>query len=607
MLHKALIAAALLAFLSVTGCSSKFYTEQADREVYKIVAQTNQRALGRAPAFTINPNPLPALPQQEGEKGLDIRPLPPEETAASFIRMPLILVPGPIIAPLPPGLNLLPEPPSSPPPAGGAPGEAKGLPPPLPTASANALKLSVADALRLAVRASRDYQTQKETVYLTALTLTGQQHVFDLIPSAIGTTDLKSNGTGQEERVKTWDGSSTVGVSQKLAGGMVLVGALGVSALKFLNKELGDTVDSAFNVSMSQPLWRGAGQLVVQENLVQAERNTLYSVRTFARFEQTFAVGIASKYLNVLEQRDVVLNEWTNYQALVANREQADWLAKAERLPQFQVDQARQDELRAYSRWIVAREAYANSLDSFKILLGIPVTTEIALDPQELDRLAAAGLRQTQESLNEVTAVALRTRFDLANVRGGVEDALRKIKVAENGLAGDVNLVASIGYQSVGPNPQSARLIFNRGDYAAGLAISLPLDRLNERNALRQTQVSAQAARRQLDLTEDEIRLEVREALRQLDQTRESYEIQKRSVELAERRVESTQLLLQAGRAVQRDVLESQQAYVEAKNALTGALVDHTVATLEFQRDVGTLVVDEEGQIHGWVLTDNGR
>jgi outer membrane protein TolC len=92
----------------------------------------------------------------------------------------------------------------------------------------------------------------------------------------------------------------------------------------------------------------------------------------------------------------------------------------------------------------------------------------------------------------------------------------------------------------------------------------------------------------------------VRSAFRRLEQTRESYSIQKRAVALAERRVESTQLLLQAGRATQRDVLESQAALLEAKNALVQALVDHSIAELEFQRNVGTLVVDEEGQIHGW-------
>jgi outer membrane protein TolC len=478
----------------------------------------------------------------------------------------------------------------------------------VPEPSANALRLTTAGALRLAVQASRDYQAQKEAVYEVALTLTYQRYLFTPHPTWTGKANLSNlDGGNADTRLRTWDATSTMGVSQQLANGAVIAGNLGIAALKFINREVGDTVGSALNFNVTQPLWRGAGEAVVQENLIQAERNALYAVRSFARYEQTFSVDIASQYLRVLQNRDIVLNNWRNYQSLVINRERADWLAKAERLPEFQVDQARQDELRAYNNWIVTRQTYVNSLDSFKITLGIPVITEVVLDPGELGRLSAAGLQHSDAALEDATATGLQKRFDLMNVRDGVADADRKIVVAENGLAGDVDLVASIGYLSLNDNPQSARLAFNRGNYIIGMTINMPVDRLQERNALRVTQINRQVAGRQLDLTTSNVILQVREALRQLEQARESYEIQKRSVALAERRVESTQLLLQAGRAEQRDVLDAQQALVDAQNALTNAVVDHSVAGLQFQRDTGTLVVDEEGQIHGWVLTHSGR
>jgi outer membrane protein TolC len=589
MFRPALIAAFGVAAALAAGCA-KYYTEQADREVYGIVSEKTQKEFSRASAFTIQPSPSleEFLKSREGAGAPATQPpeIQPSEKPPPAGGPPAAL-------PLMPG-QAVPEP-------------QVNLPPALPEPSPKAVRLTVADALRAAVRTSRDYQTQKETVYLTALTLTFQRYLFDPHPSWTGNTTYINNDLGQADlrRSRSWDLGSDVGVSQTLADGMVVTGALGLTALKFLNKELGDTVDQAMLVTVNQPLWRGAGRAVVQENLIQAERNALYAVRTFARYEQTFAVGVASEYLRVLQIRDTVINEWENYRSLVLNRERAEWLAKAERLPEFQVDQGRQDELRAYNRWIVTRESYANAIDAFKISLGLPVTTEIVLDPKELERLATAGLLNTEVKLEDATREALAMRFDLKNTRGAVDDADRKIVVAKNGLAGDVDLVASIGYQSQPGPAQSAQLRFNRGNYSVGLAISMPIDRLQERNALRQTQISRQTAGRNLDLTQDTVILQVRRALRQLDQARESYETQKRSVALAERRVESTQLLLQAGRASQRDVLDSQQALVEARNAMTSALVDHSIAVLQFQRDVGTLVVNEEGQIHGWVLTDS--
>ena len=573
-----LAAMACLVAALAAGCSSQFYTADADREVYSIVADKNAAALGsERRAFTISPNvDLPTL--LDKSRGKPETPLPEAPPAAA------------------------------PKPADAAALDAavpENLPPPVPEPSPEAVRLTVGDALRVAVRASREYQTEKETVYLAAMALTLQRYMFRPHPFATGQVDF--NNEYADARQRSWDPGADVGISQQLADGAIVAGSLGITALKYLNQHLGDTVDSALDFSLSQPLWRGAGRKIVQENLLQAERNALYAVRSFAKFEQDFAVGIASNYLTVLQQRDVVMNQWQNYLSLKAGRERAEWLAKAERLAQFEVDQARQDELSAYNRWVVEREAYVNSLDAFKITLGVPVATEIALDPSEMKRLAALGLQHPDIRLEDAIDKALVTRLDLANVRDGLEDARRKILVAEDNLKGDVDLVASIGYASRTDRPQSARIAFRRGDYAVGFDLDLPVDRLQERNALRQTQVTLASTARALDEDRDGVILDVRRALRRLEQARESYRIQQRSVALAERRVESTQLLLQAGRVSQRDVLEAERALLTARNSLTSALVGHTVAGLQFQRDVGTLVVDEEGQIHGWNLTDAGR
>jgi len=533
----------------------------ADREVYGIVAKKYERALDQERPFTIEPD-------REVQALLEGAP----NDAGGISKVPTDL-------------------------------EGAELPPPLPEQGPNTIVLTAAEALRLAVRASREYQSQKEDVYLAALALTFERYLFRPHPFATGTANLNND---QGARDRTYDGSADVGISQQLADGATIVSSLGLTALKFLNKDFANALDSTFSWTLNQPLWRGAGRKVVQENLVQSERNGLYAVRTFARFEQTFAVSVASQYLGVLEQREIVQNEWRNYRSLIQGRERAEWLAQAERLPEFQVDQARQDELRARDQWIRARQAYENGLDAFKIVLGVPVGTAVALDPKELERLASEGLKPVAVEAPKAIATAVATRLDLANARDGVEDAGRKIVVAEDGLKGDVDLVASIGYAS-DPlrSPQSARLAFHKGDYSIGFDIEMPVDRLNERNALRQTQIERERADRAYASLEDDVILQVRQARRQVEQARQSYQIQQRSVELAQRRVESTELLLQAGRATQRDVLEAQGALVEAENALTRALVNHTIAGLALERDMGTLVVDGEGQIHGWSLTSD--
>ena len=141
----------------------------------------------------------------------------------------------------------------------------------------------------------------------------------------------------------------------------------------------------------------------------------------------------------------------------------------------------------------------------------------------------------------------------------------------------------------------NARLRPKKGTYTAGLLLDLPLERTAERNAYRDSYIVLARAVRDAQELEDQIKLAVRNLLRVLVQARESYRIQAEAARLAQRRVTSTNLFLQAGRAQIRDLLEAQEALVSALNARTAALVDYRVAELELQRDMGVLKIDDKG------------
>ena len=97
---------------------------------------------------------------------------------------------------------------------------------------------------------------------------------------------------------------------------------------------------------------------------------------------------------------------------------------------------------------------------------------------------------------------------------------------------------------------------------------------------------------------EDQIKLDVRNKLADLLESREGLKIQANSVIVAQRRVRSSNLFFEAGQAQIRDLLEAQDALLSAQNALTSALVSYRVAELELQTDIGLLEVDEKGLWH---------
>src|SRR4029077_12689987 len=82
------------------------------------------------------------------------------------------------------------------------------------------------------------------------------------------------------------------------------------------------TATSNFTTTLIQPLLRNAGRRVRLEALTQAERNTLYAVRTFARFREQFYVGLTSGnggYLSLLFQVQDIRNQEANLKSQEQN------------------------------------------------------------------------------------------------------------------------------------------------------------------------------------------------------------------------------------------------------------------------------------------------
>ena len=199
----------------------------------------------------------------------------------------------------------------------------------------------------------------------------------------------------------------------------------------------------------------------------------------------------------------------------------------------------------------------------------------------------------------DAVRLALARRLDLRVAHGQVYDAQRQVIVAADALrAGlDFSLSGSAGEgRSLGSADQpDAQLRPSRGSYGALLGLDLPLERTSERNTYRNSYIALERTIRSAQQLEDGIKLDVRSALRQLLEAREKYKIQLQALRLSEKRMENTQLLLNAGRIETRELLDAQDDLVDAQNALTEALVTYRVTSLELQRDLSVLEVNEKG------------
>ncbi|MBK9383565.1 MAG: TolC family protein [Planctomycetes bacterium] len=452
--------------------------------------------------------------------------------------------------------------------------------------AAGIVEIDLHRTLEIAFENSRDYQTRKENVYVAALNLTRQRFNFGL-----QWFDRGDGGVaGVEGDTGTATANNEFGVNKFFEFG----GSLGLSILSSFSRIIVQddewSFGNALSASFTTPIMRGFGYWIAREPLTQAERDSLYAVREFRRFQRTFTVSIASQFLRVLQQKANLRNAEENLKSLRLNANRQREFHEAGRIDIVQLGQAAQDELSAEQRVVTASAALDSTLDQLKLTLGVPTVAKFAVLERDLEKLneQIAEVFTPDEEL--CIQLARTLRQDLMVTRGRVVDADRQVNIAANALQMGLDLSLSTSVPTDDRQPFDFN--FEQTRYAAGLAWDLPIQRLPERNTYRRSLITREQARRAYEQARDQVDLEVRRGLRTLEQARLSYDIQRSALQLAEKRVDSARDRQAAGRATVRDFLESQRDLLTAQDATYAALIAYVIAKLELVRDLEILEIN---------------
>lgn len=520
---------ALVVLCLLSGCTPSHYRKRADKDVYRIIEQVEGKIFGHTNSFTID---TPYAVRKPAE----------------------IFAPELIEDRLQAGQRLL----------------------------------TIEEALALSATQSRRYQDAKEQLYLTALTLTGARHRFtpQFFAGTGGRWTRDADGA-QSDAINT-----SVGVNQLLKSGGSLGVTLANDLLNYYTGDPGRSVINSISVNLAQPLLRGFGRnSAAVESLKQAERNVVYAVRDYSFFQNDFALEIVNDYFALLERKDVIRNRYANYLSRGQSALRLEARGKdRERLSD--VDQARQAELTARNNYVDALASFQTALDQYKIKLGLPLGEKIYLDDSALAEVKRVGLIPVQLLPEDGYRLAVRSQLPILNDIDRFEDSKRQVRLAADGFKPDLLILADASLRS-DPYPDYATFDPDKIRGGVGLELDLPLDRLRERNDYRATLVSFESDLRGLTLTLDTLRDDIERGLRTLEQRRQNHQIQTNAVALANRRVASTTLFVQAGLNPVRDLLEAQDAQIAAQNAVTAAIIDHQEARLQLMLDLGALDTSE--------------
>lgn len=332
------------------------------------------------------------------------------------------------------------------------------------------VRIDLRDAVRVARVNSRDYQRNRETLFLSALDVTFERFQFDHQFFAGNQFDQTFRG----RRVGAASTSalvSSAGFSKLSATGGELVLGLANSLVWDSWGSGSDIFTSTIDFTMVQPLLRLGGRARVLEQLTQSERDLLANVRQMEQFRRGFYVNIttgrnsgsgptlggnvgqaglgliagfptgrsgaasAGGYLGLLEDQQQIRNQTANIAALRDSLAQLEAAFDANRISsRLQVDQARQALLNAQSSLLASKAAYQSRVDSFKIDLGLPPDLELEIKDPLLDRFVLIDPKLTalQDQLSDVLLEVRRKRDEPSEELVG--SALEKIVALDDSI-----------------------------------------------------------------------------------------------------------------------------------------------------------------------------
>jgi outer membrane protein TolC len=616
--------------LAAAGC--QLFVDDADREVYRLVEKRQVEAVGVAHDMQIDTEKVPI---KIGESAREFVPHPVDADLPASFKVAEVTT-----APAVPSVTQQTEdgfpngnsdlPPDGAPALGTRPASqpaGPGLDTPEPAAVASRPSepgpggsllhletdvevLTLAQVLAYAFEHARDFQDAKEDLYLAALALTLERHLWT--PRFAGDIRTQYANFGQIRKFdQAMDAVSRVAVEQRLPyGGEITAQLLGTLMRDLTNHvTTGETGQAILGANI--PLLRGAGPVAFETRYL-AERRLIYAIRTFERFRRFLAVSVASDYFELQQLRQQIINVRESIEGYdqLARRARAFW--KAGRSTILDVQRAEQDQLNGTNQLIDAIERYRTALDLFKIRIGMPTAAKVTVAlpetvaSQPAEEITAAEAQASERLIEELAMpavdeaealrVALKYRLDLLNELDRIGDAERGVQVAENAILPQLDVFGTVQFDT---DPTYLGVFdFNseRTTWRTGATLELPLDRKAERNLLRESLINKRRAERNYDLARDTVVQQVRRAMRRVQQQRQLVEIQLVNRQLAQRRLRAAQFQFQKGMVPAFEVVDAQNDLLRAQNGLADAQAGLKVSVLEFWRDTDMLRIDDDGE-----------
>lgn len=462
-----------------------------------------------------------------------------------------------------------------------------------------AMTLTLSDALRLALERNLDLQAQQYDTRASDSEINKAYGLYDPtlgLEYAEGETrqrlnSLQTSRTQTQERYRHFN----LGLTQKLPTGADL-------NLEFINLRsdqdpdpaVNPSYESALTFSLVQPLLKGFGSTVTEQNILFAVKGRDIAIEDLRERAFLTLADTRDAYFEVLRLRD-------NLRYREASVALATTLLKENRARVKAGVLARVDELEAEfglkqreRDLLDAEREYRDGLDGIALLLNI--RGEIALADEQV------GIPEVKADLSDGYRQALVKRPDVQRRLRNIERLELQSRITRNAILPALDLAASYGH--VGLGQEYSDDLDDLGsdrfrNWEIGLTLSYPLGNREARHEYRRSEFERKGRQAQLGQLKNQVHTEVQAAIRLLSVSREKIDVTASGMAFAEEKLRTLLKRKEVGLATTRQVLEGEEDYALAQTDHAGALSDYNKAVTEYYNVTGRLLEEEHVRFVG--------
>ncbi len=454
------------------------------------------------------------------------------------------------------------------------------------------LELTLDDAILMALRNNTSLKIELYKPETSALRIEQEKAAFDpLLSSSASTSGSNAQDTDTENT------SVDVKVSKSLTSGGVI--GLDVAGSDSSGGTSGGGSSAGITISLSHPLFKGAGDNVTLAGLHKAELDSDATIFELQGYVESFIEQVESAYLDyALAGRQLKIYE-ESMNLAEKQLEETQALVDVGKIAGVEIVASQAEVASRKEALINARSTLTKSRLTLLRLLNPP-----GIDYWNQDITVKDELRIPEYDAGEVEmhmSTALEKRADLNAARILIEQNAIDVVTTRNGLLPDLELFAGLGMSGYADSfgNSFSNISGNNNDFRVGVNYNYTFGQKDLQVRHKQAVISEEQSKEALDNMTQLAREDVGSAWIEVNRAAEQITATAATRVLQEEKLRAETEKYRVGKSTSLLVAQAQRDLTSAQINEVGAIVNYRKAIIDLYRNEGTLL-----DVYGISLSD---